>query len=153
MVVQEFWTIAHLRDAFKWYPRVRKKQVWEGTSRIFHCRFPYRSIQHFVFGSCAPALSNCFTNIDCFLQCSKTKFSLTCVFRWFGMSKIDSCFVFILWLNRNEISLIILQCDRLAWTVLHSWNAVKMNIGHPVSKSKFRTLVKVNLGRRTLRWL
>jgi hypothetical protein len=25
----------------------------------------------------------------------------------------------------------------------------KMNIGHPVSKSKFRTLVKVNLGRRT----
>jgi hypothetical protein len=28
---------------------------------------------------------------------------------------------------------------------------VKMNIGHPVSKSKFRTLVKVNLGRRTSR--
>jgi hypothetical protein len=30
-------------------------------------------------------------------------------------------------------------------------NFVKMNIGHPVSKSKFRTLVKVNLGRRTSR--
>jgi hypothetical protein len=28
---------------------------------------------------------------------------------------------------------------------------VKMNIGHPVSKSKCRTLVKVNLGRRTSR--
>jgi hypothetical protein len=28
---------------------------------------------------------------------------------------------------------------------------VKMDIGHPVSKSKFRTLVKVNLGRRTSR--
>jgi hypothetical protein len=28
---------------------------------------------------------------------------------------------------------------------------VKMNIGHPVSRSKFGTLVKVNLGRRTLR--
>jgi hypothetical protein len=29
--------------------------------------------------------------------------------------------------------------------------SVKTNIGHPVSKSKFRTLVKVNLGRRTSR--
>jgi hypothetical protein len=28
---------------------------------------------------------------------------------------------------------------------------VKMDIGHPVSKSKFRTLVKVDLGRRTSR--
>jgi hypothetical protein len=28
---------------------------------------------------------------------------------------------------------------------------VKIDIGHPVSKGKFRTLVKVNLGRRTLR--
>jgi hypothetical protein len=29
--------------------------------------------------------------------------------------------------------------------------SVEMNIGHPVSRSKFRTLVKVNLGRRMLR--
>jgi hypothetical protein len=36
------------------------------------------------------------------------------------------------------------------YTVLLQEN-VKMNIGHPVSKSKFRTLVKVNLGRFTLR--
>jgi hypothetical protein len=28
---------------------------------------------------------------------------------------------------------------------------VKIDIGHPVSKGKFRTLVKVNLGRRTSR--
>jgi hypothetical protein len=31
-------------------------------------------------------------------------------------------------------------------------DGVKMDIGHPISKSKFRTLVKVNLGRRTSRW-
>jgi hypothetical protein len=30
-------------------------------------------------------------------------------------------------------------------------DGVKMNIGHPVSRSKFTTLVKVNLGRRTSR--
>jgi hypothetical protein len=41
----------------------------------------------------------------------------------------------------------------MIWDFLVSiwcWS-VKMNIGHPVSKSKFRTLVKVNLGRRTSR--
>jgi hypothetical protein len=46
------------------------------------------------------------------------------------------------------------------WSYLHFKNhveevlsndVVKIDIGHPVSKGKFRTLVKVNLGRRTSR--
>jgi hypothetical protein len=36
-------------------------------------------------------------------------------------------------------------------TSVEAFFIVKMNIGHPVSKSKFRTLVKVNLGRLTSR--
>jgi hypothetical protein len=35
--------------------------------------------------------------------------------------------------------------------LFQSSHTVKMDIGHPVSESKFRTLVKVNLGRRTSR--
>jgi hypothetical protein len=42
--------------------------------------------------------------------------------------------------------------EEYGWTKIGiNSNSVKMDIGHPVSKSKFRTLVKVNLGRRTSR--
>jgi hypothetical protein len=42
-------------------------------------------------------------------------------------------------------------CMLLLLLFFHASPSVKIDIGHPVSKGKFRTLVKVNLGRRTSR--
>jgi hypothetical protein len=56
---------------------------------------------------------------------------------------------------RKAINYIATPTPQLAVmrTFMQNWLTVKMSIGHPVSKSKFRTLVKVNLGRLTLRQL